>query len=167
MSNVDTKVCALWLTVRSQSSTLSSTSHLLNYKLAMSLERFGENVRTERKNQGYSQADLADKVGISRTYLSQIEQGRAQNLSLRLAQRLSTVLGIKSPYQEDDEDEEKEEEDIPQSLREFAEEDDLPPGDVQMLADIEYRGERPQDPQQWRILYNVIKTASEGSIKSQ
>jgi len=71
----------------------------------MSLERFGENVRTERKNQGYSQADLADKVGISRTYLSQIEQGRAQNLSLRLAQRLSTVLGIKSPYQEDDEDE--------------------------------------------------------------
>jgi transcriptional regulator with XRE-family HTH domain len=132
----------------------------------MSLDRFGENVRKERKNQGYSQADLAEKVDISRTYLSQIEQGRAQNLSLRLAQRLSTVLGIKSPYQEDEEDEKKDEEDIPQSLREFAEEDGLPPEDVRMLAGIEYRGERPQDPQQWRILYNVIKTASESSNKS-
>ncbi|MCS3632095.1 transcriptional regulator with XRE-family HTH domain [Salinibacter ruber] len=132
----------------------------------MSLDRFGENVRRERKNQGYSQADLAEKVDISRTYLSQIEQGRAQNLSLRLAQRLSTVLGIKSPYQEDDEDQEKDEEDIPQSLREFAEEDGLPPEDVRMLAGIEYRGERPQDPQQWRILYNVIKTASESSNTS-
>lgn len=132
----------------------------------MSLDRFGENVRTERKKQGYSQEDLAEKVDISRTYLSQIEQGRAQNLSLRLAQRLSTVLGIKSPYQEDNEGEEKDEEDIPQSLREFAEEDGLPPEDVRMLAGIEYRGERPQDPQQWRILYNVIKTASESSNTS-
>ena len=132
----------------------------------MSLERFGENVRSERKKQGYSQEDLAEKIEISRTYLSQIEQGRAQNLSLRLAQRLSTVLGIKSPYQEDDEDEEKDEEDIPQSLREFAEQDGLPPEDIQMLARIEYRGEKPQDPQEWRILYNVIKTASESSSKS-
>jgi transcriptional regulator with XRE-family HTH domain len=132
----------------------------------MSLDRFGENVRTERKKQGYSQEDLAEKVDISRTYLSQIEQGRAQNLSLRLAQRLSTVLGIKSPYQEDNEGAEKDEEDIPQSLREFAEEDGLPPEDVRMLAGIEYRGERPQDPQQWRILYNVIKTASESSNTS-
>jgi len=118
----------------------------------MSLERFGENVRSERKKQGYSQEDLAEKVEISRTYLSQIEQGRAQNLSLRLAQRLSTVLGIKSPYQEDDEDEEKDEEDISQSLREFAEQDGLPPEDIQMLARIKYRGEKPQDPQEWRIL---------------
>jgi transcriptional regulator with XRE-family HTH domain len=132
----------------------------------MSLDRFGENVRRERKKQGYSQADLAEKVDISRTYLSQIEQGRAQNLSLRLAQRLSTVLGIKSPYQEDDEEEEKDEEDIPQSLRELAVEDGPPPEDVRMLAGIEYRGERPQDPQQWRILYNVIKTASESSNTS-
>jgi transcriptional regulator with XRE-family HTH domain len=132
----------------------------------MSLDRFGENVRRERKKQEYSQEELAEKVDISRTYLSQIEQGRAQNLSLRLAQRLSTVLGIKSPYQEDEEDEEKDEEDIPQSLREFAEEDGLPPEDIRMLAGIEYRGERPQDPQQWRILYNVIKTASESSNTS-
>jgi len=132
----------------------------------MSLERFGERVRTQRKKDGYSQADLAEKVEISRTYLSQIEQGRAQNLSLRLAQRLSTVLGIESPYQEDDEEEERDEEDIPESLRDFAEEDGLPSEDIRMLAGIEYRGERPQDPQQWRILYNVIKTASESSNKS-
>lgn len=132
----------------------------------MSLERFGQNVRSERKKQGYSQEDLAEEIEISRTYLSQIEQGRAQNLSLRLAQRLSTVLGIKSPYQEDNEDKEIDEKDTPQSLRKFAEQDGLPPEDIRMLARIEYRGKKPQDPQEWRILYNVIKTASESSSKS-
>lgn len=163
MSNGRVKQCVLWLTVRPRSDTLFSPLPLLKYTLPMSLERFGENVRAERKKQGYNQEDLAEKVEISRTYLSQIEQGRAQNLSLRLAQRLSTVLGIKSPYKDE---EKSQEEDIPQSLREFAEEDGLPPEDVQMLAGIEYRGERPQDPQQWRILYNVIKTASEGNSTS-
>lgn len=128
----------------------------------MTLDRFGEKIREERKNQGYSQEDLADEIDISRTYLSQIEQGRARNLSFRLAQRLSTKLGIKSPYEDDEETKESDEKSIPQSLREFAHQDDIPEGDVEMLAGIEYRGQRPQDPQQWRILYNVIKTASEG-----
>jgi transcriptional regulator with XRE-family HTH domain len=128
----------------------------------MTLERFGEKIREERLKQGYSQQDLADEIDVSRTYLSQIEQGRARNLSFRLAQRLSTKLGIKSPYQDDATPKASDEKSIPQSLREFADQDDIPEGDVEMLAGIEYRGQRPQDPQQWRILYNVIKTASEG-----
>lgn len=125
--------------------------------MSMTLERFGEAVREERRNQGYSQEDLASAVDISRTYLSQIEQGRAKNLSLRLAERLSTKLGIDSPYQEEGGELG---EDIPRSLRDFAEQDDIPDGDVRMLARIEYRGQRPQDPQGWRVLYNVIKTTS-------
>jgi transcriptional regulator with XRE-family HTH domain len=132
----------------------------------MSLERFGERVREQRKAAGYSQKTLADEVDISRTYLSQIEQGRAQNLSLRLAERLSTALGIESPYVGEATGGSEESGDIPQSLRTFAEQDGLPPRDVKMLAGIEYRGKRPEDPQQWRILYNVIKTASEGDRSS-
>lgn len=126
----------------------------------MALENFGSRVRRERKSQGYSQEELADEVEISRTYLSQIEQGKAQNLSLRLAQRLSTKLGIESPYQKEKPFEE--DADIPESLRKFAEEDEIPEGDVEMLAGIEYRGDQPQRPDQWRIVYNVIKNASEG-----
>lgn len=126
----------------------------------MALENFGKRVRQERKNQGYNQEELADKVEISRTYLSQIEQGKAQNLSLRLAQQLSTELGIESPYQQKSSS--KEDSNIPRSLRKFADEDDIPEGDVEMLADIEYRGDQPQRVDQWRIVYNVIKNATEG-----
>ncbi len=129
----------------------------------MTLENFARRVRKERKNQGYSQEELAEEVGISRTYLSQIEQGKAMNLSLRLAEKLSAALGIESPYREESPTQPGE---IPDSLRKFAEEDDIPEGDVRMLAGIEYRGDQPQRPDQWRIVYNVIKNASEGSGNS-
>lgn len=126
----------------------------------MALENFGKRVQRERKKQGYNQEQLAEKVDISRTYLSQIEQGKAQNLSLRLAQRLSTQLGIESPYE--DESPSEQDNDIPESLRKFADEDDIPESEVEMLANIEYRGDQPQRVDQWRIVYNVIKNATEG-----
>jgi transcriptional regulator with XRE-family HTH domain len=129
-----------------------------DFFMSMTLERFGEAVRSARKKQEYSQEELASAVDVSRTYLSQIEQGRAKNLSLRLAERLSTTLGIESPYQEEGGESL---ESIPASLRDFAEQDDIPDGDVRMLARIEYRGQRPQNPQGWRVLYNVIKTTSQ------
>ncbi|WP_103028108.1 helix-turn-helix domain-containing protein [Salinibacter altiplanensis] len=128
--------------------------------LVMALESFGKRVQRERKEQGYSQEELADEVGVSRTYLSQIEQGKAQNLSLRLAQKLGTKLGIESPYQEERSSEG--DDNIPESLRKFADEDEIPESDLRMLADIEYRGEQPQRVDQWRIVYNVIKNATEG-----
>jgi transcriptional regulator with XRE-family HTH domain len=125
-----------------------------------SLEHFGQRVRQHRKRAGLSQAALADKLSISRTYLSQIEQGQARNLSLRLAEKLSERLGITPPASVQAAKQDKEE--MPASLKVFADEDDVPEQDVQMLARIQYRGKRPQTPQQWRILYSVIKTASEG-----
>lgn len=116
------------------------------------LENFGGRVRAARKREDFRQEDLAKKVGISRTYLSQIEQGRATNLSLRLASALSTTLGIDPPAEDD------EAEAIPPSLKAFAEEEDLPQADVDMLKGLVYRGERPKEKSQWRILYNLIKT---------
>jgi len=122
------------------------------------LEQFGDRVRAARKAQEMKQAELADKVGISRTYLSQIEQGQARNLSLRLAQGLSEKLGIELPkggHVEGIEDVE-----IPSALKEFAEEEGLPEKDQRMLARIQYRGNKPSNAQQWRVLYSVIKATT-------
>lgn len=116
------------------------------------LEAFGERVRAGRKREGLRQEDLAGKVGISRTYLSQIEQGRATNLSLRLANALSKELGIDPPSEDEDTAP------LPTSLKAFAEEEDLPQADVDMLRGLVYRGQRPEKESQWRILYNLIKT---------
>ena len=44
------------------------------------LEEIGEKLRTLRKNKRYSQAQLANKVGVSRKHISDIEAGRGTTL---------------------------------------------------------------------------------------
>jgi hypothetical protein len=43
------------------------------------------------------------------------------------------------------------------SLKKFAEEEDLPEADIQMLARIAYRGKRPETVEDWRYIYESIK----------
>ena len=44
------------------------------------LEEIGGKLRTLRKNKRYSQAQLANKVGVSRKHISDIEAGRGTTL---------------------------------------------------------------------------------------
>lgn len=44
------------------------------------LEEIGEKLRTLRKNKRYSQTQLADKIGVSRKHISDIEAGRGTTL---------------------------------------------------------------------------------------
>jgi len=59
------------------------------------LKALGEKIRTLRKAQGLSQAQLADSVGINVSYLSQVETGK-HNISFgylaALAERLAIPL---------------------------------------------------------------------------
>lgn len=53
-------------------------------------------------------------------------------------------------------------EEVPTSLREFAEEEDLPLADVKMLASIRWRGESPpQTSERWRYVYRSLVMSSE------
>jgi transcriptional regulator with XRE-family HTH domain len=58
-------------------------------------ETFGREIRNRRKEMGLTQVELAGRAGISRNYLSQLERGKATNLSLRIfnALTLTTVIG--------------------------------------------------------------------------
>jgi transcriptional regulator with XRE-family HTH domain len=109
---------------------------------------FGDQVRKRRKADGLSQEELAVQAGISRTYLSEIERGEAENISFRVVEELKETLGIGDDAPED----------LPPGLEEFAEEEDLPPRDVEALASVELRGERPEDKQEWKVLYNLIRS---------
>ncbi|MEB3291906.1 MAG: helix-turn-helix transcriptional regulator [Synechococcales bacterium] len=115
---------------------------------------FGKLVRDRRKQERLSQTELADKVGISRNYLSQIERGESTNLSWQVRQTLSEALGLSSDRSEpapaiaDT---------LPPGLATFASQAQLPPDDVQMLAKLKYRGNQPSTPEKWELLYNVIK----------
>jgi transcriptional regulator with XRE-family HTH domain len=56
-------------------------------------ERFGLAVKVRREGLGLTQEDLAEKAGIHRTYLSDVERG-ARNLSLVNIERLAAALDL-------------------------------------------------------------------------
>jgi transcriptional regulator with XRE-family HTH domain len=115
-------------------------------------EAFGAVVRDRRRAEKLSQGELAEKVEISRNYLSQIERGEATNLSWQVRRRLCDVLGIQESAAQAGGN-------LPESLQIFATRSKLPPDDVQMLANLKYRGKQPDTPEKWEMLYNVIKVA--------
>jgi transcriptional regulator with XRE-family HTH domain len=55
--------------------------------------RLGSNVRRLREAKGWSQEDYADRAGIHRTYVSDIERGR-RNPSIRVVERLAKPLEV-------------------------------------------------------------------------
>ncbi|MFC2648002.1 MAG: helix-turn-helix domain-containing protein [Coriobacteriaceae bacterium] len=57
------------------------------------LIKFGANLRAIRVGHGYSQQYVADVCGISRTYLSKVENG-AQSATVQLCFRLAEVYEL-------------------------------------------------------------------------
>ncbi|MCP1227766.1 MAG: helix-turn-helix transcriptional regulator [Acetobacter sp.] len=64
----------------------SGSSHILRTILA-------QNLRHIRSAKGWSQEDLADAVGLHRTYIGSIERGE-RNLGIDNVERLANVLQI-------------------------------------------------------------------------
>jgi transcriptional regulator with XRE-family HTH domain len=114
---------------------------------------FGQQVRARRRQEKLSQEELAQRVQISRNYLSQIERGQSTNLSWQVRQRINAVLGI----QDEGFPPSPEASGLPPGLAEFAARQQLPADDVAMLARLQYRGQQPTTPEKWELLYNVIK----------
>ncbi len=56
-------------------------------------ERFGDAVRDRREALGLTQEEFAERAGIHRTYLSDIERG-TRNVSLVNIERLSEALAL-------------------------------------------------------------------------
>ena len=57
-------------------------------------ETFGLAVKSLREERALTQEDLAEKAGIHRTYLSDVERG-SRNLSLINIDKLAKALGVK------------------------------------------------------------------------
>lgn len=57
-------------------------------------ERFGFAVKDRREALGWTQEEFAERAGIHRTYLSDIERG-TRNVSLVNIERVATALSLK------------------------------------------------------------------------
>ena len=56
-------------------------------------EKFGQRLKTLRKEKGLSQEELAERSGLNRPYISGIEQGK-RNVSLEVMEKLAEALGM-------------------------------------------------------------------------
>jgi len=55
---------------------------------------FGEMLRTLRKEKGYTQRELGERVGIDFTYVSKIETGKSNPPNREVLKKMADVLGI-------------------------------------------------------------------------
>jgi len=58
------------------------------------LSDLGKTIRKRRKEYGLTQAQLAQKAGLSRTTLSKIENGYFGNISVATLDNILSVLGL-------------------------------------------------------------------------
>lgn len=57
------------------------------------LKKFGEKVRTERRQLGLSQEDLAERADVHRTYIGMIERAE-KNITLENIEKIAKALKI-------------------------------------------------------------------------
>ena len=133
--------------------------------MALDLERLGQNIRTQRTGRGWSLAELAEKAGISKAYLSDLENGKGGRPNIQYLLQVASALEttIESLVGEAPTVEEGRRGELavlPAGLSEFAGRAKLTTDEVRMLAQLHFRGNRPRDPESWSAVYQVLKAVS-------
>lgn len=122
----------------------------------------GATIKRLRERKGWTLTKLSEVANVSKAYLSQLEKEPNKKVSadilFKLAEALDTTMGVlmgnEVPIATNA--------NIPDKLKEFAEENGLSEEDTEMLAAIKYRGRQPTSKKDWEFIYNTIKTATRG-----
>ena len=120
-------------------------------------ESIGDRIRKYRSEAGLSLSQLATSAGVSKGYIWSLENEPHKRPSAETLYAIAKVLGVTISALLGRRLLTRQPTDIPDSLREFAEEKRLPESDVRMLAGIEFRGVRPQTRERWEHIYNAIR----------
>lgn len=121
-------------------------------------ETLGTRIRRFREQIGLSASQLAERAGVSKSYISSLENDMdverrpsaaiLYELAKALGVAMSDLLGrpiLTQPTNERDE-----------SLMEFARQYQIPEADIEMLASIQFRGDRPSTVARWLFIYQAI-----------
>lgn len=136
--------------------------------MVLNLKKLGENIRQRRTSRGWSLGDFAEKTTLSKAYLSDLENGVGGKPNVQYLLQVATVLEttidslVKGAESEASAQsvEIADHDLLPTGLREFARESSLEPSEVQMLAQLHFRGDRPRDKEGWRAVYQVLRAVS-------
>jgi transcriptional regulator with XRE-family HTH domain len=130
---------------------------------SIDLTKLGHRIRFLRQGKEWSLADLAKESGLSKAYLSDIENGSAGKPNIQYIYSISVAFGLtlnelleeNSARPESSRTKRKESE-LPAGLKELQGELKLSDDDVEMLAEINFRGKRPKDKEGWRFLIEAL-----------
>jgi len=122
----------------------------------------GTRIKRYREERGMSATELATAAKISKSYLSELEhpkEGTKQPsasklyaIAKALGVAMSDLLGkpiITAPRKKP-----------PASLQKFVERHpEVPQGDIEMLSQIQFRGESPRSIERWEFIYQAIRNS--------
>jgi transcriptional regulator with XRE-family HTH domain len=124
-------------------------------------------VRRLRTDKGLSLTQLAEQAGVSKSYLSAVENGTGTRPGAAVLHQLATALGVTLGDVLGRAVQAHPEHDIPPSLQEFAKRSRLPEADIQMLAGIKFRGEAPRPADRWQFIYNAIVMSAQSEANER
>ncbi len=128
----------------------------------------GQRIKRRREELKISLNQLSEKSGVAKGYLWELEDDKGEknvrpsaDTLFKVAEALGTsaadLLGkkVKQPSIIE----------VSDSLKSFAQKNNLPDSDVQMLAGIQFRGEKPENEADWQYIYESIRRTILGKEK--
>lgn len=143
--------------------------------MAIDAKAVGRRLTELRELSGKSLSALAEEAGIAKSYLLKLERGEVENPGLatlgaivkKLNTTLSDLLGptpasVKKGSTVRENGAGYDPSTMPEGLKEFLtlleKRGEYVPADVKRsLSQIQFRGKRPQSPDDWRFIYEAVK----------
>ncbi len=155
------------------STLICNRLEIMDKPSTIDLLRLGHKIRFLRKGKGWSLGDLAEKSGVSKAYLSDLENGGAgkpniqyiYNVARALDTNLNELLHETTENRKWVHDSRKEHSELPAGLKDLQQELNLSDEDARELATVNFRGQRPRDKEGWRFLLETIKMVSQRKLQ--
>lgn len=143
----------------------------MNKTTIIDFGRLGHRIRFLRQGKAWSLADLADRSGVSKAYISDLENASAGKPNVQyvfsIAKALDTTLdGLlheSAPERHLSYQRERGRQ-LPPGLIDLQQELKLTDEDIETLATVNFRGQRPKDKEGWRFLLQTIQMLSERQV---
>jgi len=132
-------------------------------KAKIDLKKLGHKVRFYRTGKGWSITQLAEKSGVSKAYISDLENGVAGKPNIQYVYAIAVALEVTLDELLEDAKPNarprnaKEPVDLPPGLAELQQQLNLSDAEVEDLAQINFRGSRPKDLEGWQFLLQAMK----------
>jgi transcriptional regulator with XRE-family HTH domain len=128
----------------------------------LDLTKLGQQIRFLRQGKGWSLSDLMEHSGVSKAYISDVENAAAGKPNIQYVYSIATALGVTLDELLENatpsaRQRRRKSEELPPGLAQLQEQMELSDDEVETLAQVNFRGNRPKDVEGWRFLLEALK----------